>query len=76
MPKKIYLPNAEESARLIENAWQDFAQKLKERNANTNDEVLEFVHDMFAAGYAYGWSDCLNIIRGQMEMDQLTDQLN
>ena len=75
--KVIYLPNSEQAAQLMENAWQDFAVQMKENGMNfEGTKVAELLKDMFMAGYSYGHNDCLTIIRSQMEVDDLAKYAN
>lgn len=70
--KVIYLPNSEQAAQLMENAWQDFAVQMKENGMNFDGtKVAELLKDIFMSGYSYGHNDCLTIIRDQMENDDL-----
>ena len=75
--KVIYLPNSEQAAQLMENAWQDFAVQMKENGMNfEGTKVAELLKDMFMSGYSYGHNDCLTIIRSQMEVDDLAKYAN
>lgn len=75
--KVIYLPNSEQAAQLMENAWQDFTVQMKENGMNfEGTKVAELLKDMFMAGYSYGHNDCLTIIRSQMEVDDLAKYAN
>ena len=75
--KVIYLPNSEQAAQLMENAWQDFTVQMKENGMNFEGiKVAELLKDMFMAGYSYGHNDCLTIIRSQMEVDDLAKYAN
>lgn len=78
MSKKIiYLPNNEQAAQLMENAWQDFTVQMKKNGMNfEGTKVAELLKDMFMAGYSYGHNDCLTIIRSQMEVDDLAKYAN
>lgn len=68
--KKIYLPDAETAGKLIENAWQEFCDQMKENDMDfTGIKVEELLHDVFVAGYAFGHNDCLAIIRDQLSID-------
>ena len=70
--KVIYLPNSEQAAQLMENAWQDFAGQMKDNGMNFDGtKVAELLKDIFMSGYSYGHNDCLTIIRDQMEIDDL-----
>ena len=70
--KGIYLPNSEQAAQLMENAWQDFAGQMKENGMNFDGtKVAGLLKDIFMSGYSYGHNDCLTIIRDQMEIDDL-----
>lgn len=78
MEKVIYLPNAEQAGRLIEDAWQDFCRQAGENGmdiADVNEAVGGLVKDCFAAGYSYGNNDMLNIIRDQMNVDGMVSEL-
>ncbi len=76
--KVIYLPNSEQAAQLMENAWQDFAVQMKENGINFNDgsKVVGLLKDIFMSGYSYGHNDSLTIIRDQMEVDDLAKYAN
>lgn len=75
--KVIYLPNSEQAAQLMENAWQDFSAQMSENGMNFNGTKVEgLLKDMFMSGYSYGHNDCLTIIRDQMEIDDLTKYAN
>lgn len=78
MSKKIiYLPNNEQAAQLMENAWQDFTVQMTKNGMNfEGTKVAELLKDMFMAGYSYGHNDCLTIIRSQMEVDDLAKYAN
>lgn len=78
MSKKIiYLPNNEQAAQLMENAWQDFTVQMKKNGMYfEGTKVAELLKDMFMAGYSYGHNDCLTIIRSQMEVDDLAKYAN
>ena len=68
--KVIYLPNSEQAAQLMENAWQDFTVQMKENGMNfEGTKVAELLKDMFMAGYSYGHNDCLTYanLLGQKE---------
>lgn len=75
MDKKIFLPNAEQTAQMIENAWQDFRKKAKEAGFEIHDDTANgFLKDTFAASYAYGYNDMLNLIRDQFRMMDLENE--
>ena len=68
MDKKIFLPDNQTLAKMIEDSWQ----KCKEQAAkagleHTNPDLEAFAKDMFVAGYTYGYNDNLGVIRGQLE---------
>lgn len=68
MDKKIFLPDNQTLAKMIEDSWQ----KCKEQAAKaglelTNPDLEAFAKDMFVAGYTYGYNDNLGVIRGQLE---------
>ena len=70
MEKNIYLPDAETAAKLIDNAWQEFCQQMKDNGMDiVGTKVESLVHDVFVGGYAYGHNDCLTIIRDQLNID-------
>lgn len=75
MSKKIiYLPNNEQAAQLMENAWQEFTVQMKKNGMNFDGtKVSGLLKDIFMAGYSYGHNDCLTIIRNQMEVDDLAE---
>ncbi len=78
--KKIFLPSNEETAKLIEDAWQSFKKEANEhplfKVILQKPETEALMKDMFVSGYCYGHNDCLNIIRGQLEaMDLINDML-
>ena len=75
MDKKIFLPDAETSARLIEDSWQAFKKQAAESGlVLDNPNAASFAKDMFMSGYCYGHNDCLEIIRGQLQaMDMAND---
>lgn len=75
MDKKIFLPDAETSARLIEDSWQAFKKQAAESGlVLDNPNAASFAKDMFVSGYCYGHNDCLEIIRGQLQaMDMVND---
>ena len=77
MDKKIFLPDAEMSAKLIEDAWQAFKKQAAEGGLDfdTNPQVASFAKDMFVSGYCYGHNDCLEIIRGQLQAMDLANEL-
>ena len=69
MDKKIFLPDAEQTRQLIENAWNDFCRKAKEAGYNIDEKSAGgFIYDGFVAGYSYGYNDMLNVIRDQFRM--------
>ena len=69
MDKKIFLPSDEQSAQLMENAWEEFCVQAKEAGYDIGSSmVMKFIKDFFMAGYCYGHNDCLTIIRGQLEV--------
>lgn len=72
MSKTIFLPDEKTAARMIENAWKDFRNQVKEHTGAVIPDDSPF-KDIFVAGYAYGWSDCLNLIRDQITMNNFTD---
>lgn len=75
--KVIYLPNSEQAAQLMENAWQDFAVQMKKNGINFDGtKVAGLLKDIFMSGYSYGHNDCLTIIRDQMEVDDLAKYSN
>ena len=75
MDKKIFLPDAETAARLIEDAWQAFVKDAAAHGmVFGNEKYTSFAKDMFVCGYSYGHNDCLEIIRGQLQaMDMVND---
>ena len=73
----IYLPNSEQAAQLMENAWQDFAVQMKENGMNFDGtKVAELLKDIFMSGYSSGHNDCLTIIHNQMEINDLAKYSN
>lgn len=77
MDKKIFLPDAEMSAKLIEDAWQAFKKQAAEGGLDfdTNPQAASFAKDMFVSGYCYGHNDCLEIIRGQLQAMDIVDDM-
>lgn len=74
--KLIYLPNAEQSARLLENAWVEFINQAYEAGYCISKESAGgWLKDAFAAGYALGYNDCLGIIKGQLEVTALAQDI-
>lgn len=70
--KIIFLPDTESAAKLIEQSWQAFKKEAEENGlAISGADTEAFIKDLFVAGYAYGHNDCLNIIRGQMEVEEI-----
>lgn len=70
MEKTIYLPNADEVGKMIEDAWQDFRKKAGEAGYDIVEEMADgWVKDAFAAGYSYGHNDTLVIIRDQLNVE-------
>lgn len=70
MEREIFLPDAETARKLIDNAWQEFCQQMKESGMDfVGTKVESLIQDVFVAGYAYGHNDCLTIIRDQLNMD-------
>lgn len=73
--KIIFLPNAEQSAQMIETAWQDFLKKGREAGYDIGEETAGgWLKDAFAGGYTYGWNDGYGIIRGQLEAMNLEQE--
>jgi len=77
MDKKIFLPDAEMSAKLIEDAWQAFKKQAAEGGLDfdNNPQAASFAKDMFVSGYCYGHNDCLEIVRGQLQAMDLVNDL-
>ena len=77
MDKKIFLPDAEMSAKLIEDSWQAFKKQAADSGLDfdNNPEAASFAKDMFVSGYCYGHNDCLEIIRGQLQAMDLANEL-
>lgn len=75
--KKIYLPDDKTQGILIDNAWQEFQEQMKENGMDfSGTEVIELLHDIFVAGYAFGHNDCLGIIRDQLTIDNWMNYTN
>jgi len=69
MSEMIYLPNAEQAAQLIENAWQDFCDQAAENDLDfVGTEAEPPIRDVFVSGYCFGHNDCLSVISGQLEV--------
>lgn len=76
MEKKIFLPDGKQTAKLIENAWNDFMDRAREAgHVFDNDTLNLFLKDIFVAGYSYGYSDMLNLIRDQVDADHQIDMM-
>ena len=76
MESKIFLPDGKQTAKLIENAWNDFMDKAREAGYEFDNETVNcFLKDFFVAGYSYGYSDMLNLIRDQMDADYLINRM-
>ena len=78
MGKTIYMPDAEQSRQLLEQAWDDFNAKMHEAGfIRTNDEeVIEILKEVFIGGYCYGHNDALEVILSQLNVDaQIEDFL-
>lgn len=70
MSKMLFLPNAEQASKMIEDAWLDFRRQAKENGLAVEDDTINgLLKDIFAAGYSYGYNDMLGIIRDQMDAE-------
>ena len=67
----IFIPNAEQSAQMVENAWLDFAQQAQKAGHCFDKESAEVLKDIFVAGYAFGYNDGFGIIRDQLDVMSL-----
>ena len=72
MTQKIFLPNDEQTAQLIDGAWQDFCKRAMEAGFGS-DVILNF-KDFFVAGYCYGSGDMLNTIRDQLNAEYIANE--
>lgn len=77
MDKKIFLPDAEQMGKFIENSWQTFKKQAAESGfvLDSNPNTEAFAKDMFVSGYCYGYNDCLEIVRGQLQAMDLVNDL-
>lgn len=76
MEKKIFLPNDEQTAKLIENAWNDFLGKARVAGLDFDNETINCMFkELFVAGYAYGSSDMLALIRDQLNADYMINRM-
>lgn len=75
MEKNIYMPDADQSRQLLEQAWDDFNAKMHEAGfIHTNDEeVIDILKEVFVGGYCYGHNDTLEIILSQLNVDAQID---
>jgi len=63
----IFIPNSGEARILLENAWEDFCQKITASGTPLSN-LPPLAKDMFMAGYSYGWNEIFTIIRGQLKI--------
>ena len=64
----IYLPSNEQTAKMMENAWQEFLGQVREAGYNISEDSADgWIRDTFIGGYSYGWNDGYGVIRGQLE---------
>lgn len=70
MDKKIFLPNDEQQAQMMNNAWLEFCKEMKKEGITFDDSptAKRFALDFFVSGYCYGHNDCLRIVKGQLEI--------
>lgn len=73
----IYLPSAEESKQMIDNALADFQKQAEEHGWHLfdNEESTALAKDIFASGYAYGYNDGYGIIKGQLDAINLSKKM-
>lgn len=70
--RKIFLPNDEQAGQLIESSWRDFYERLLSAGFGIDkDNARRLAHDLFVAGYTFGWNNGIGIIRGQIEAEEL-----
>ena len=75
--KVIFTPGVEESRQLLENAWQEFLEKVEEAGCEDIESISDgALKEIFAAGWAYGWNDGYGIIKGQLDAINLEHELN
>lgn len=71
MIQTIYLPTADDSAQLIQNAWDSFCENARKAGYDLNDDTAGgWLKDGFAAGYCAGWNDIFGIIKDQMGVEK------
>lgn len=69
MARSIYLPDAEQSKSMMEDAWHEFLKTAADAGYESLGCNDGWYKDLFMAGYCYGHNDCLGIIGGQIELD-------
>lgn len=70
--KEICLPNEEQAKALIMQAWEDFKEDARKADMHIEDDMMDgFIISCFVAGYCYGHNDTLDIIRDQMNVDNV-----
>lgn len=68
----IFLPSAEQQGQLIESSWSDFYERMQSVGFGIDkDNARRLAHDLFVAGYTFGWNNGIGIIRGQIEAEEL-----
>lgn len=75
MNNTIFLPNSEQTAKLLEDAWKSFKKKAAESGMelDINPDSETFAKEMFICGYCYGHNDLLEIIKGQIKAINLVN---
>ena len=70
---KIYLPDEKQHASMMEAAWQEFVKTASDAGYSTlmRGPRSEWYKDLFVAGYCFGHNDCLSIIGGQIELENI-----
>lgn len=70
MEKTIFLPDEQQHAQLMSNAWLEFCEEMKKKGIAFDDSptAKRFAFDFFVSGYCYGYNDLLRIVRGQLEI--------
>lgn len=70
MEKTIFLPDEQQNAQLMSNAWLEFCEEMKKNGIAFDDSpsALRFAFYVFVSGYCYGYNDLLRIVRGQLEI--------
>ena len=68
----IYLPSNDQYLEMVKNAWADFIKQANEAGVGIEDIPP---NEVFLWGYCVGNNDCLNVIRDQLDIAQVENQI-